>query len=83
MKAADPRALNAVDPVCGRQVDSTTSPIVVDAHGHCYFFCGKECRETFEKNPETYSAGKQKSWLTRYLERVKKATGGKPPSCCH
>ena len=83
MQSVNQRALNAVDPVCGKEVDNTTSPIAIDSHGHCYFFCGKECREQFEKNPEAYSAGKRKNWLTRYLERVKKVTGGKPPSCCH
>jgi YHS domain-containing protein len=64
-------------------VDSTNSPIEADAQGHCHFFCSNACRETFKKNPEAYSAGKRKGWLARYLDRVKKATGGKPLSCCH
>jgi YHS domain-containing protein len=74
--------MKTVDPVCGREVDGATSLIAADADGHCRFFCSQECREAFEKNPAAY-AGKRKGLLARYLDRLKKTTGGKPMSCCH
>ena len=74
-----------VDPVCGMTVDRKSKVKAVDYDGHTYFFCAESCREAFENQPQRYlvSAGKSKPkgvWQ-RYLDRLNKSTGGKPPSC--
>jgi YHS domain-containing protein len=72
----------AVDPVCGMTVESASAPLAFDARRRVYYFCSSACREEFQKNPERYAAKKKGFW-SRYLDRVKKVTDGKPMSCCH
>jgi YHS domain-containing protein len=51
-----------------------------------YYFCAEECRRAFMTDPKKYlkhSATNKKGVWKRYLDRLNKATGGKPPSCCH
>jgi YHS domain-containing protein len=76
------RSTEAIDPVCGMRADSSIAPLAFDAKGRVYYFCSSTCRDEFQKNPELYSV-KRKSWWSRYLDRVRKTTGGKPMSCCH
>lgn len=71
-----------VDPVCGMTVD----PLA--AAKTCYngielYFCDEECRNKFEAAPQDYVTSHRKGFWRRYLERLNKATGGRPPSCCH
>lgn len=42
------------DPVCGMQVDETTSPAHSQYGGKKYNFCSEECRDKFEKTPEEF-----------------------------
>jgi YHS domain-containing protein len=74
--------MEAVDPVCGMKTDGSKAPIAYDARGRLYYFCSLACRDEFEKNPERYAV-KRKGWWSRYLDRVRKVTDGKPMSCCH
>jgi hypothetical protein len=50
-----------------------------------YHFCADSCRKAFVADPEKYLKAKTiklKGFWGRYLDRLNKATGGKPP-CCH
>ena len=74
-----------IDPVCGMKVAPGKDRIVFTYQMRGYYFCAESCRKAFEENPERYSSKdspKRKSWWTRYLERLNKSTGGKPPDCC-
>jgi Cu+-exporting ATPase len=43
-----------IDPVCGMQVDETSSVLKNMYQDQTYFFCAQGCREKFEKSPEAY-----------------------------
>ncbi len=45
----------AVDPVCHMTVNAEKSHDKVEYKGSEYYFCGKVCRERFEKEPERYT----------------------------
>ena len=76
-----------VDPVCGMQVDPEKVVQTADYDGRTYFFCAERCRKEFENQPQKYldvsQETKRKGFWKRYLDRLNRATGGKPPSCCH
>jgi YHS domain-containing protein len=76
-----------VDPVCGMQVDPHKTDLTAEYDGQTYFFCAENCRKAFENQPRKYLAiskdTKRKGFWQRYLDRLNRATGGKPPSCCH
>jgi P-type Cu+ transporter len=44
----------AIDPVCGMEVDTTTSTLSLEYNGTTYWFCGKGCMLDFKDDPETY-----------------------------
>lgn len=47
------------DPVCGMDVDEKKAPTSTH-QGKQYAFCGKDCKKTFEQDPEKYAnAGKR------------------------
>lgn len=74
-----------VDPVCRMKVAKTGKAMPFTFKTHTYYFCAEACREAFISDPEKYlEAGtpKKKGVWGRYLDRLNKATGGKPP-CCH
>jgi len=81
--ATTPRT--AVDPVCGMKVDPQSSDIMSTYGKNDYYFCANACRKAFDDNPEKYLkdiSEKPKGFWKRYLERLNKTTGGKPPKCC-
>jgi Cu+-exporting ATPase len=45
------------DPVCGMDVDETTSTLKVEYGGQTYFFCAESCKESFERSPEDFVGG--------------------------
>jgi P-type Cu+ transporter len=45
-----------IDPVCGMEVDTTTSELSFEYEGTTYWFCGKGCLLEFRDHPETYLA---------------------------
>jgi len=74
-----------VDPVCHMEVNpaSKVSPFVFKKS--TYHFCAEACRKAFVAHPQKYletPTPKPKGWWGRYLDRLNKITGGKPP-CCH
>ncbi len=84
MKAADINT-QFIDPVCRMKVsaDGPVTPFTLDSV--TYHFCTASCRKAFVSDPEKYLTNKtpkRKGLWGRYLDRVNKATGGKPP-CCH
>ncbi len=42
------------DPVCGMDVETTTSKLSLEYKGETYWFCGKGCMLEFRDHPETY-----------------------------
>ena len=47
------KAAQVVDPVCGMKVDPKTAPTSTHA-GKTHYFCSKEDKAKFDKNPESY-----------------------------
>jgi Cu+-exporting ATPase len=45
----------AVDPICKMQVDLARAAGSSTYKGKTYYFCALSCKETFDKNPETYA----------------------------
>jgi YHS domain-containing protein len=75
-----------IDPVCLMQVDPSSKNIMFTHQMHTYYFCAEKCRDIFKANPGKYLESKplkRKGWWGRYLDRLNKTTGGKPPKCCH
>ena len=76
------KATQYIDPVCGMAVDPATAATKSSYNGTDLYFCAEECRRRFESAPQDYVVHERKGFWRRYLERLNKATGGKPPSCC-
>jgi YHS domain-containing protein len=70
-----------IDPVCGMQVDPATGTARTCYNGIQIYFCGEGCKMAFETEPQKYTQSKEKGFWRRYLDRLNKATGGRPPSC--
>ncbi len=82
-KATTPYEL-FIDPVCLMNVDPGKKDLLFTYQMRTYYFCTETCCKAFEANPEKYleqKPSKRKGWWDRYLERLNKATGGKPPHC--
>ncbi len=45
-----------IDPVCGMEVDPSTSNLSTEHDGTTYWFCGKGCLLDFTDDPERYLA---------------------------
>ena len=76
---------SVIDPVCGMDVNPQTVTFVSTYKNTAYHFCAESCRTAFDNNPEKYlteNNEQPKGFWKRYLERLNKATGGKPPQCC-
>ncbi len=76
---------NRIDPVCLMKVTQSGNPPSFTINHQTYYFCADECRRAFVADPQKYTtanANKPKGWWGRYLDRLNKITGGKPP-CCH
>jgi YHS domain-containing protein len=74
---------NVVDPVCGMHVDPAKANITSTYNDQKYHFCAEGCRLAFEKCPRKYLDPKpvKKGVWGRYMDRLKKATGGKAVKC--
>lgn len=44
----------AVDPVCGMEVDTTTSTLSLEHDGKTYWFCSKGCMLEFRDDPQHF-----------------------------
>jgi YHS domain-containing protein len=71
-----------IDPVCGMSVNPASAAAKTSHNGVEIYFCAKGCKRSFEANPGKFATQKKGFWR-RYLDRLNKATGGQPPSCCH
>ena len=74
-----------VDPVCRMKITQPSEVHPFTFHADTYYFCADACREAFISNPDKYlqtKEPKKKGLWARYLDRLNKATNGKPP-CCH
>lgn len=74
-----------IDPVCLMRVVKNNTATSFTFQFKTYYFCAEACREAFIANPDKYlkeKGVKRKGIWRRYLDRLNKATGGKPP-CCH
>ena len=47
------------DPVCGMQVDPNKAPATSSFKGQKYSFCGQDCKQKFDQQPERYVQPKQ------------------------
>ena len=73
-----------IDPVCLMKAPHGNKDLLFTYQMRTYHFCTETCCKAFEANPEKYleqKPSKRKSWWGRYLERLNKVTGGKPPHC--
>jgi len=43
------------DPVCGKQVDENKAPATSSYQGNKYSFCGQDCKNKFDQQPQQYS----------------------------
>jgi YHS domain-containing protein len=74
-----------IDPVCQMKVAGDSKVRPFEFRSGTYHFCAESCRKAFMADPEKYlisKPAKRKGLWGRYLDRLNKATGGKPP-CCH
>ncbi|MCF8130224.1 MAG: YHS domain-containing protein [Deltaproteobacteria bacterium] len=74
-----------VDPVCRMKVARDSKVPNFTLGSVTYHFCADACRKAFIADPDKYlkaKPAKRKGFWGRYVDRVQKATGGKPP-CCH
>jgi len=74
-----------VDPVCHMKVTKDEKVSNFSFRSNTYYFCAEACRDAFISDPSKYLEAKptkRKGWWGRYLDRLNKITGGKPP-CCH
>ena len=72
-----------VDPVCGMTVDPSSAAARTRYEGSDFYFCTEGCKARFQSAPQDFITPRRKGIWGRYLDRLNKATGGKPPSCCH
>jgi P-type Cu+ transporter len=49
------------DPVCGKQVDPDKAPATSSHNGQKYSFCGQECKNKFDQQPERYAQSMKQS----------------------
>jgi YHS domain-containing protein len=70
-----------IDPVCGMQVDPATAPARTCYNGIQIYFCAEACKSAFEAEPQNYTVSRRKGFWRRYLDRLGKAAGGRPPAC--
>lgn len=70
-----------IDPVCGMSVDPATAAAKICYNGIEIYFCAEGCKRSFEANPGNFTTTKPNSFWRRYLDRLNKTTGGRPPAC--
>ena len=74
-----------IDPVCLMKMTPEKKDFTFTYKMRTYYFWAQSGRKAFEANPDKYlesKSTKPKGWWGRYLERLNKVTGGKPPECC-
>ena len=78
------KPIEYVDPVCYMKVNDKNKAHKYTFDFRTYYFCAEACHKAFIVDPEKYldpKPTKRKGWWGRYLDRLNKVTGGKPPQC--
>jgi len=73
-----------IDPVCLMKVAPGKKDLKFTYQMRTYYFCAESCLKSFETDPDKYlepKSPKRKGLWGRYLDRLNRATGGKPPKC--
>lgn len=73
-----------IDPVCFMKIAIGENILAFTYKMRTYYFCAESSLKSFEANPDKYlesTSSKTKGWWSRYLDRLNRATGGKPPKC--
>ena len=70
-----------IDPVCGLSVDPSRTPAQLCYNGIQFYFCSAGCMKTFDAAPQNFTASQSMGYWHRYLLRLKKTSGGRPPAC--
>ena len=86
MTRSSQQSLEYIDPVCMMKVRGGDNSLRHTHQLRTYYFCADSCRKAFIADPEKYldpKPAKRKGLWGRYLDRLNKATDGKPPKCCH
>jgi len=47
------------DPVCGKRVNENKAPATSSYQGKQYSFCGQECKDKFDQQPQNYAQNAQ------------------------
>ena len=47
------------DPVCGMMIAPGTAAGSSEYNGSTYYFCSRDCKTSFDANPQRYAANKQ------------------------
>lgn len=79
--APTPKHKSFVDPVCGMTVDPVRAAAQTCYNGVQIYFCAEGCKKAFETAPQNYTVSQRRGFWRRYLDRLNKATGGRPPAC--
>ena len=53
---ASQTSVEGTDPVCGMSVDPATAGASVEHQGRAYYFCSKQCADTFTTDPDRYTS---------------------------
>jgi Cu+-exporting ATPase len=54
MDQHDGQATQAIDPVCGMEVDPATAAGSSEYEGTTYYFCSVGCKRQFDKDPQVF-----------------------------
>jgi Cu+-exporting ATPase len=52
--------MDTKDPVCGMDIERDDAAAQSDFQGKTYYFCSNDCKQKFDKNPQTYVTSPQK-----------------------
>jgi len=57
------------DPVCGMQVDQNKAPATSTYQGQKYSFCGQDCKNKFDKEPQRYAGQSSQTYQSQSEQR--------------
>jgi YHS domain-containing protein len=57
------------DPVCGMQVDQNKAPATTSYQGQKYSFCGQDCKDKFDKEPQRYAGQSSQTYQSQSEQR--------------
>jgi YHS domain-containing protein len=60
----------AIDPVCGMTVDTTTATFTPQYQGETIYFCAPGCKKAFEQNPSSYLAQGLQGQEQQMIQRI-------------